>query len=195
MDFSTGSVGLGVALTSFASLVQDYIQAKGWGGDWPEGRMVALVGDAELDEGNIYEALLEGWKHGLKNCWWVIDYNRQSLDAVISDRLMPKLESVFENYGWQVLTLKYGKKLEAAFAEPGGDALQHWIDSCPNSLYSALTFQGGDAWRAQLNEDLAGNTEALALVARYDDKDLPVLMTNLGGPLPGNPAGGIWQRF
>ena len=158
MDFSTGSVGLGVALTSFASLVQDYIQAKGWGADWPEGRMVALVGDAELDEGNIYEALLEGWKHGLKNCWWVIDYNRQSLDAVISDRLMPKLESVFENYGWRVVTLKYGKRLEAAFAEPGGEALRDWIDTCPNSLYSALTFQGGEAWRAQLNEDLAGNS-------------------------------------
>ncbi|MEM8686510.1 MAG: transketolase [Pseudomonadota bacterium] len=181
VDFSTGSVGLGVALTSFASLVQDYIHAKGWGSDWPEGRMVALVGDAELDEGNIYEALLEGWKHGLKNCWWVIDYNRQSLDAVISDRLMPKLESVFENYGWDVLTLKYGKKLEAAFAKPGGAALRDWIDTCPNSLYSALTFQGADGWRAQLNEDLADNPEARALVAGYDDADLPVLMTNLAG--------------
>ncbi len=181
VDFSTGSVGLGVALTSFASLVQDYIQAKNMSPDWPEGRMVALVGDAELDEGNIYEALIEGWKHGLKNCWWVIDYNRQSLDAVISDRLMPKLEAVFENYGWEALTLKYGKKLEAAFAEPGGEALRHWIDSCPNSLYSALTFQGGEAWRAQLNEDLAGNTDALALVARYDDATLPILMTNLAG--------------
>src|SRR5690554_1299768 len=87
VDFSTGSVGLGVAMTSFASLVQDYIRAKYWGRDWPEGRMIALVGDAELDEGNIYEALLEGWKHGLRNTWWVIDYNRQSLDAVISDRM------------------------------------------------------------------------------------------------------------
>ena len=85
MDFSTGSVGLGVAMTSFASLVQDYIRAHGWGKHWPEGRMVALVGDAELDEGNIYEALIEGWKHDLRNTWWVIDYNRQSLDAVISD--------------------------------------------------------------------------------------------------------------
>src|SRR3546814_3890588 len=68
-DFSTGSVGLGVAMTSFASLVQDYIRAHGWGRQWPEGRMVALVGDAELDEGNIYEALIEGWKHDLRNTW------------------------------------------------------------------------------------------------------------------------------
>ena len=81
VDFSTGSVGLGVAQTLFASLVQDYVRARGWARERPEGRMIALVGDAELDEGNVFEALLEGWKQGLRNCWWVIDYNRQSLDA------------------------------------------------------------------------------------------------------------------
>src|SRR5205807_556454 len=81
VDFSTGSVGLGVAQTLFSSLVQDYVRAHGWGLDRPEGRMIALVGDAELDEGNIFEAILEGWKQGLRNCWWIIDYNRQSLDA------------------------------------------------------------------------------------------------------------------
>ena len=69
VDFSTGSVGLGVAITAFSSLVQDYIKAKSFGRDLPEGRMVALVGDAEMDEGNIYECLQEGWKHGLRNTW------------------------------------------------------------------------------------------------------------------------------
>src|SRR5262245_27121514 len=82
VDFSTGSVGLGAAITVFASLVQDYLRAHGLLGERREGRMIALVGDAELDEGNIFECLLEGWKQGLRNCWWVIDYNRQSLDAV-----------------------------------------------------------------------------------------------------------------
>ena len=81
VDFSTGSVGLGVAQTLFSSLVQDYVTSRGWMKDRPEGRMVALVGDAEMDEGNIYEALIEGWKHGLRNCWWIVDYNRQSLDS------------------------------------------------------------------------------------------------------------------
>ncbi len=91
MDFSTGSVGLGVAQTLFSSLVQDYVKAHGWMKDRPEGRMIALVGDAELDEGNIFEALLEGWKQGLRNTWWVIDYNRQSLDAVIREGLWKSL--------------------------------------------------------------------------------------------------------
>src|SRR2546421_3670891 len=85
VDFSTGSVGLGVAQTLFSSLVQDYVRSH-FPTDKPEGRMVALVGDAEMDEGNIFEAMLEGWKQGLRNCWWVIDYNRQSLDAVIRER-------------------------------------------------------------------------------------------------------------
>ena len=93
VDFSTGSVGLGVAMTLFSSIVQDYVRLKGLApGDRPTGRMVALVGDAELDEGNIFEALLEGWKHDVRNLWWVIDYNRQSLDAVVSDRLYSHID-------------------------------------------------------------------------------------------------------
>ncbi|MGE3627765.1 MAG: transketolase, partial [Hyphomicrobiales bacterium] len=181
VDFSTGSVGLGAAEAAFAALVQDYVRARGWGGGWPEGRMIALVGDAELDEGNIYEALLECWKHRIRNCWWVIDYNRQSLDAVINDRLFGKLAGLFETMGWHVVTLKYGRKLEAAFARPGGEALRQWIDDCPNSLYSALTFQGGAAWRRQLQADLAANPPTLELIATYDDAALGQLMTNLGG--------------
>ncbi|MCY3828102.1 MAG: transketolase, partial [Rhodospirillaceae bacterium] len=88
VDFSTGSVGLGAAMTSFAALVQDYLHVKNRLPDGqPRGRMVSVVGDAELDEGNVYEALLEGWKHDIRNVWWVIDYNRQSLDSTITDQL------------------------------------------------------------------------------------------------------------
>src|SRR6266513_1838406 len=98
VDFSTGSVGLGVAQTLFSSLVQDYVKAHGWMKDRPEGRMIALVGDAEMDEGNIFEALLEGWKHGLRNTWWVVDYNRQSLDAVVREGLWEKFETTFRKH-------------------------------------------------------------------------------------------------
>ena len=182
VDFSTGSVGLGVAVTVFASLVQDYLAAKKQLPEGrPLGRMVALVGDAELDEGNVYEALLEGWKHDLRNVWWVIDYNRQSLDAVVSDRLFGQFDRLFDTMGWRVVTLKYGKKLEAAFARPDGEALRAWIDDCPNSLYSALVFQGGAAWRRQLQADLNGLPGIAALLDELDDDALHALMCNLGG--------------
>ena len=180
VDFSTGSVGLGVAMTGFASLVQDYVHAK-WNPAWPKGRMVALMGDAEIDEGNVHEALLEYWKHGLTNAWWVVDYNRQSLDSVVSDRLFMKVAGLFENLGWKVVLIKYGKLLQQAFARPGGEDLRRWIDDCPNQLYSALVFQGGAAWRKQLEADLAGCEGALEIVRNHSDTELARLMTNLGG--------------
>jgi pyruvate dehydrogenase E1 component len=181
VDFSTGSVGLGVAQTLFASLVQDYLREKGQLGERPEGRMVALIGDAEMDEGNIFEALLEGWKHGLRNTWWIVDYNRQSLDAIIREGLWARFESLFRNLGWDVVILKHGSLQNAAFREPGGESLRNWIDNCPNQLYAALTFQGGPAWRRRLLDDLGDHGPLSALIGRRSDMELARLMGNLGG--------------
>jgi pyruvate dehydrogenase E1 component len=181
VDFSTGSVGLGVAQTLFSSLTQDYVRAHGWGLERPESRMIALVGDAELDEGNIFEALLEGWKQGLRNCWWIIDYNRQSLDAVVREGLWERHEQLFRNFGWDVVILKYGSLQQAAFREPGGDVLRSWIDRCPNQLYSALVFQGGAAWRKRLNDDIGDQGSVTRLIDSRTDDELARLMNNLGG--------------
>lgn len=181
VDFSTGSVGLGVAVTSFASIVQDYIQAKSWGSDRDMGRMIALVGDAELDEGNIYEALQEGWKNDLRNCWWIIDYNRQSLDGVVREGLFKRVEQIFEAFGWDVVRVKYGYLQRAAFDETGGDKLRQWIDDCPNQLYSALTFMGGAVWRERLMDALGDQGDVTALIERRSDAELAELMENLGG--------------
>ena len=182
VDFSTGSVGLGAAVTAFASLIQDYVRMKPFGKtDAPEGRMIALVGDAELDEGNVYEALYECWKHGLRNTWWIIDYNRQSLDAVVTDRLFGQIDQLFRMMGWRVLTLKFGRLLEDAFTKPGGTALREWIDACPNSLYSALVFRGGEAWRNKLEEDFNSGHKLRQLIGSYSDDELHRTMTNLAG--------------
>ncbi|WP_187432219.1 Pyruvate dehydrogenase E1 component [Roseobacter fucihabitans] len=180
VDFSTGSVGMGVAMTAFASMTQDYLAAHGWL-DRPKGRMIALVGDAELDEGNIYEALLEGAKYDLRNCWWIIDYNRQSLDGVVTEGLNARFRDIFVACGWEVVELKYGLLMQDAFKKPGGAQLKKWIDGCDNGLYSALTFKGGAAWRARLEADFAGDNEALALVADHDEAALSQLMGNLAG--------------
>ncbi|MCQ2006331.1 transketolase [Rhizobium sp. NRK18] len=182
VDFSTGSVGLGVGITAFASIIQDYVAAKGWlDGKRRPGRMIALVGDAELDEGNVYEALQEGWKHDLRNCWWIIDYNRQSLDGVVREGLYERIETVFRAFGWDVVTLKYGALQRAAFEEPGGEALKRWIDTCPNQTYSALLFQGGAAWRKRLLDDIGDQGDVTALIEKRSDTELAALMNNLGG--------------
>jgi pyruvate dehydrogenase E1 component len=181
VDFSTGSVGLGVAVTAFAAMIRDYVRAKQWGRDVPDGRMIALMGDAELDEGNIYECLQEGWKQDLRNCWWIIDYNRQSLDGVVREGLWARAEAVFAAFGWEVVRLKYGALQRAAFDEPGGAALRDWIDACPNDVYAALTYQGGAVWRARLMDDLGDQGAVSALIARRSDADLAALMENLGG--------------
>lgn len=181
VDFSTGSVGLGVAMTAFASLVQDHLIDRGLLDSDKAGRMIALMGDAELDEGNIYEALIEGYKHNLRNCWWVIDYNRQSLDSITSDRMFTRFTDIFETTGWKVVNIKYGKKQQAAFKKPGGVALQDWIDACPNTLYSALTYKGGAAWRERLMADIGSKRGVKKLLGSYSDDELQELMTNLGG--------------
>ncbi len=111
----------------------------------------------------------------------MVDYNRQSLDAVVREGLWEKFESIFRNFGWDVVVLRHGRLQQAAFAEPGGEKLRAWIEACPNQLYSALTFGGGAAWRARLTDELGDQGDVSALLARRSDDELAALMGNLGG--------------
>ncbi len=181
VDFSTGSVGLGVAVTAFAALMQDYLKGHGWLDPARAGRFVATLGDAELDEGNIYECLIEAYKHDIRNVWWIVDYNRQSLDATTADRMFDRFDDIFETAGWRVVTLKWGKLQERTFALPGGAALKAWIESCSNADYSALTYQGGAAWRKRLLGDIGETRDVRALLQGIDDEALHRLMISLGG--------------
>ena len=177
VDFSTGSVGLGVAITAFASLVQDYLTAHGKLADEDRGRFVALIGDAELDEGNIYECLIEAYKHDIRNCWWIVDYNRQSLDATSADRMFERFDEIFASCGWRTVELRYGKWLSAALDKV--PAVRNWLDALPNADSAVLLYQGGAGWRARIESDL-GKAGAPFLKG-LDDEALGALMTNLGG--------------
>jgi pyruvate dehydrogenase E1 component len=177
VDFSTGSVGLGVAITLFASLIQDYLTAHGWLEEADRGRFVALIGDAELDEGNIYEAIIEGAKHDVRNLWWIIDYNRQSLDATSADRMFERFDEIFRSCGWRVVELRYGKKLKAALdANP---ELKSWFEQLSNAELSALHYQGGAAWRKPIEAELG--KKAAPFLKQHDDDALARLFTDLGG--------------
>jgi pyruvate dehydrogenase E1 component len=177
VDFSTGSVGLGVAITAFASLVQDYLTAHGMMDEADRGRFVALIGDAELDEGNIYEALIEAYKHDIRNCWWIVDYNRQSLDATSADRMFERFDEIFASCGWRTVELRYGKKLNAALAKYL--VIANWLDTLPNADHSALLYQGGAGWRARIDADLG--KKASVFLNAYEDEALAALMSDLGG--------------
>ena len=182
VDYSTGSVGLGGAITIFGSLIQDYVAQHNFvSKNFKYGKMVALLGDAELDEGNIYEALLEGAKQNVRNCWWVIDYNRQSLDAVVADKLHLKIDELFASMGWRVITLKYGKKLQSLSKIKGGNEILNWIDNCPNDLYSALSYMGSKGWREHLNTDLKNNKDSINIIKSLSDEELNETMSNLAG--------------
>src|SRR3954465_11793278 len=177
VDFSTGSVGLGVAITLFASLVQDYLTAHGWIDEKDRGRFVALIGDAELDEGNIYEAIIEGAKHDVRNLWWIVDYNAQSLDATPADRMFERFDEIFRSCGWRVVEIRYGKRLQAILT--ANPKLKAWFEQLPNADLSALHYQGGAAWRARIEAEVG--KAAAPFLKEHDDAGLASLFTDLGG--------------
>ena len=135
-DFSTGSVGLGAAAPLFASAARRYVDAHF--GPRPRSRFISLIGDAELDEGNIWEAIADPATDGLGNVMWVVDLNRQSLDRVVPGVRIAQWEQQFTAAGWHVVEAKYGADLQKAFTRPGGAALRDWIDALPNEHYQSL---------------------------------------------------------
>lgn len=177
VDFSTGSVGLGPAAPLFAAVARRYVDAHFGARD--HSRFVALLGDAELDEGNIWEAVADHATCGLGNVLWIVDFNRQSLDRVVPGVRAIQWQSQFEAAGWQVLEVKYGARLRAAFDQPGGADLRDWIDAMPNEQYQSLFALDGPALRERFLDGALEGVEAF--VAPYDDEALKVLATDLGG--------------
>ena len=176
-DFSTGSVGLGAVAPLFSAAARRYLDAHF--GSTGRGRFIATVGDAELDEGNVWEAIAEPALAGLGNVMLVIDLNRQSLDRVIPDIQATRVERSFANAGWHVVEAKYGSKLESAFAEPGGDALRHHIDMMSNEEYQSLFGLSGAELRAGFLRSADRSVERF--LSDTADVDLADLVFDLGG--------------
>jgi pyruvate dehydrogenase E1 component len=180
VTISTGSVGLGAAATIFGALTQRYVRDHF--GPRPLGRYIALVGDAELDEGNIPEALGEASAYGLSDLWWIVDINRQSLDHIAPEGQVVQIARMFEAKGWEVIWLKYGSKQRAFFERPQGHWLQQWIDDCTNAEYqSLLNADGAEIRRAMLEWSTGNEADMAQLLADVDDATLKELLMNLGG--------------
>ncbi|HLU56359.1 MAG TPA: pyruvate dehydrogenase [Pseudonocardia sp.] len=176
VDYSTGSVGIGATAPIWGALARRYLASKGAGAG--SGRQYSLVGDAELDEGACWEAILDPMVAELGEVVWIVDVNRQSLDRVVPGIGVPRLQGMFAAAGWQVLTVKYGHLLEELFTRPGGAALRRRIDEMTNPEYQRLL----RCTPAQLRERLPGGDPELArLVADLDDDTLHAAVRNLGG--------------
>ena len=181
VTISTGSVGLGAAATIFGALTQRYIRDH-FGARHAPGRYIALVGDAEIDEGNIPEALGEASAYGLNNLWWIIDINRQSLDHIAPEGQVMQIARLFEAKGWEVLWLKYGSQQQAFFERPNGEWLRHWIDACTNAEYqSLLTAEGAEIRRAMLEWGADTEVDLASILTDVPDATLTELLMNLGG--------------
>lgn len=176
-DFSTGSVGLGAVAPLFSALTRRYIDAHF--GEQPEARFIALVGDAELDEGNVWEAIADPATEGLGDFTMIVDLNRQSLDRVIPEIAAKRLKSFFEDAGWHVAEAKYGSLLTEAFERSGGDALRFHIDSMDNEAYQSLFGLEGSAFRDKFMLD--ADEAVKSAIADYDDATLRNTVTDLGG--------------
>ena len=177
VDFSTGSVGLGAAAPLFAAATRRYVDAHF--GARERSRFVAVLGDAELDEGNVWEAIADPATQGLGNVTWVVDFNRQSLDRVIPGVRIDQWRQQFQAAGWHVVEAKYGRRLRAAFERPGGGALRDWIDAMPNPHYQSMFEVSDDELRKRFL-DGAGD-EVAALIDDVPDAHLRPLVTDLGG--------------
>jgi pyruvate dehydrogenase E1 component len=181
IDFSTGSVGLGAAAPLFAGVVDRYVRAHF--GTREDRRFVALIGDAELDEGNVWEAIADPSCRDVGNVTWIVDFNRQSLDRVIPGVRSGEFTNVFREHGWHVEILKYGPKLRAAYELPGGDTLRRRIDDMPNPEYQSLLRRPAGQLRALMVDGASrGDRGALERVlSNYSDEALPDLIGNLAG--------------
>jgi pyruvate dehydrogenase E1 component len=171
VDFSTGSVGLGSVAPNFAALVDRFVQSRFGQRPGPPRRFFSVLGDAELDEGSVWEAVAEPALAGLDDVIWIVDLNRQSLDRVVPGIRVRQLEDMFRANGWAVVEAKYGRRLQEAFARPGGDRLRQAIDDMPNETYQLLLRSPAEAISKQLGD----------ATPDVPDAELKSLIGDLGG--------------
>ena len=178
VDYSTGSVGIGATATIWGALAHRYL--AGHFEVTVGGRQIALVGDAELDEGAVWEAILDPMARELGEVLWIVDVNRQSLDRVVPEIAADRLRSMFEAAGWHTITLKYGRRLEALFERSGGRELRRRIDDMSNAEYQSLLRASAEGLRTSLPAG-RGAKRLASLVAELSDHELSAAIRDLGG--------------
>ncbi|MGV1034203.1 MAG: transketolase-like TK C-terminal-containing protein [Microbacteriaceae bacterium] len=183
VDFSTGSVGIGATAALWAAMAHRYVDSQ-FSSTPTAGRFVSLLGDAELDEGAIWEAVADPNVSKLGELLWVIDLNRQSLDRVVPDIQIERLRGMFDAAGWQVVVLKWGRAISELFARPGGAELRERLERMPNEEYQRLLRSDASELIDRVlapNVDWAPSAQLEALVRSLNPTELGELLRDLGG--------------
>ena len=188
VDYSTGSVGIGATAPIWGALSRRYVERFGVPAG---GRQISLLGDAELDEGACWEAILDPTVGTLGEVLWVVDLNRQSLDRVVPQIAAERMAGMFAAAGWQVITCKYGPLLGRLYAEPGGEALRDRIDAMGNPEYQRLLRSTGPELRVRLAGSGPGAAGIQRIVDGLDDATLHAAVRDLGG----HDLGGLVTAF
>jgi pyruvate dehydrogenase E1 component len=178
VDYSTGSVGIGATAPIWGTIARRYVETTFGGAG--AGRQYSLVGDAELDEGAVWEAVLDPSVQELGEIVWIVDMNRQSLDRIVPNIAAGRVHDMFTAAGWQVITVKFGKVLEELFDRPGGSQLRERILDMPNPEYQRLLRCSADEVRTRLPGERPDAALA-GLIAELDDDHLLRAIANLGG--------------
>jgi pyruvate dehydrogenase E1 component len=181
VDLSTGSMGLGAVQATFGALASRYV-ADHFGGP-RRGRVIVIVGDAELDEGNVAEALAEEVVSRLSNVLWIVDVNRQSLDRIVPDGRLRQMRAMFEAGGWRVSELRWGRKLQSFFDKRGGERLRERLQTMTNTEYQRLLrLPAGAVRKALVATELGGIDRTLdRLLSDASDAALAELVADVGG--------------
>jgi pyruvate dehydrogenase E1 component len=181
VDFSSGSVGLGAVAPNFASLTEEYIRTHFSPESGVNRKYISLLGDAELDEGSVWEAISEPELKKMRNVLWIVDLNRQSLDRIIPGMRVSAWRDMFVANGWNYLEAKYGTRLQAAFDQPNGHLLRHSIDDMSNDVYQRLLRVNASTLRDWLPRTSEFPEDLSNLIDQWDDNELQSLFRNLGG--------------
>ncbi len=184
VDISTGSMGLGAVQASFGALAAQYVADHG--GDRSPERVIVMVGDAELDEGNVWEALAEEVFGRLRNVVWIVDINRQSLDRIVPDARRHQLPALFSSFGWRVIDLRWGGRATAMFGQRGGEALRRRLESMPYGEYQRLIrLPAPSVRKALVDPDLD------RLLSDVSDEELAAIVSDVGGHDLGSVLGAL----
>lgn len=98
VDMSTGSLGQGFSASVGMALAGKL--------DKKDYRVFVLLGDGEVEEGQVWEAAMSAAHYKLDNLIAFLDYNRLQIDGTIDEVISPEpLDKKFEAFGWHVINI------------------------------------------------------------------------------------------